>query len=218
MTIRRTGHRYALRSEASLRFEKGQETRLARIGADRVAGLVAEWAGGLVAPGSRRHRPRRTSPKRGSSSGPPACRDSSGHRSSSAAQTGFLRRVGIEAEAAGADATVRVAGEPRPLEVTPGDDAVVAAVIPTWRRDLAIEADVAEEIARVAGYESIAATLPDTAMPAYRPDPLAARDAIRRLLAGAGLREVVTYALDRAGPSRGAALAGRRRVAAGRRG
>jgi phenylalanyl-tRNA synthetase beta chain len=40
VSIRRTGHRYALRSEASLRFEKGQETRLARIGADRVAQLT----------------------------------------------------------------------------------------------------------------------------------------------------------------------------------
>ncbi len=198
VTIRRTGHRYALRSEASLRFEKGQEPRLARIGADRVAGLVAEWAGGLVAPGRVDtapdeppevrvlFRPARVSRLLGASL-------------DSAAQTGFLRRVGIEAEAAGADATVRVAGEPQPLEVTAGGDEVLAAVIPTWRRDLAIEADVTEEIARVAGYESIVATLPDTAMPAYRPDPLAARDAVRRLLAGAGLREVVTYALTAPG-------------------
>src|SRR5437867_12824934 len=41
ITIRRTGQRYGLRSEASLRFEKGQEPRLARIGADRAARLVA---------------------------------------------------------------------------------------------------------------------------------------------------------------------------------
>ncbi|MEO5940920.1 MAG: phenylalanine--tRNA ligase subunit beta, partial [Candidatus Limnocylindrales bacterium] len=40
IAIRRTGQRFALRSEASLRFEKGQETRLARIGADRAARLV----------------------------------------------------------------------------------------------------------------------------------------------------------------------------------
>jgi phenylalanyl-tRNA synthetase beta chain len=51
VSIRRTAFRYALRSEASLRFEKGQETRLARIGADRAARLVREWAGGVVAVG-----------------------------------------------------------------------------------------------------------------------------------------------------------------------
>ena len=51
VSIRRTAFRYALRSEASLRFEKGQESRLAWIGADRVAELVTTWAGGTVAAG-----------------------------------------------------------------------------------------------------------------------------------------------------------------------
>ena len=52
VSIRRTAFRYALRSDASLRFEKGQEFRLARVGADRTALLVAEWAGGSIAPGA----------------------------------------------------------------------------------------------------------------------------------------------------------------------
>ena len=52
ISIRRTAFRYALRSDASLRFEKGQEWRLARVGADRTARLIAEWAGGEVAPGA----------------------------------------------------------------------------------------------------------------------------------------------------------------------
>ncbi len=59
ISIRRTAFRYALRSEASLRFEKGQEFRLARIGADRTARLIAEWAGGEVAPGVDRFEPDR---------------------------------------------------------------------------------------------------------------------------------------------------------------
>jgi phenylalanyl-tRNA synthetase beta chain len=69
------------------------------------------------------------------------------------------------------------------------------AVVPTWRRDLAIEADVAEEVARVRGYETTPGHLPDTVMPAYRPWPLRVRDAVRETLAGAGLSEVVTHAL-----------------------
>ena len=40
-----------------------------------------------------------------------------------------------------------------------------------------------------------ARTLPDTPMPPYRHDPLELRDPIRETLAGAGLTEVVTYAL-----------------------
>ena len=82
------------------------------------------------------------------------------------------------------------------------------AVVPTWRRDLAIEADVAEEVARVRGYETTPAHLPDTLMPAYRPSPLSVRDTIRETLAGAGLTEVVTHALVSSAERRPAALAG----------
>ena len=60
VSIRRTAFRHALRSEASLRFEKGQEARLARLGADRVAELVAAWAGGAVAAGRVDTAPTRT--------------------------------------------------------------------------------------------------------------------------------------------------------------
>ena len=59
VSIRRTAFRYALRSEASLRFEKGQELRLARLGADRAAQLVGDWAGGARGAGARRHDPGR---------------------------------------------------------------------------------------------------------------------------------------------------------------
>jgi phenylalanyl-tRNA synthetase beta chain len=69
------------------------------------------------------------------------------------------------------------------------------AVVPTWRRDIAIEADVAEEVARIAGYDTIPSILPHTPMPPYRPSPLGVRDAIRETLAGAGLTETVNHAL-----------------------
>ena len=67
--------------------------------------------------------------------------------------------------------------------------------MPTWRRDIAIEADVAEEIARVRGYELVPSVTPDTAMPVFRASPLEIRELVRETLAGAGLTEVVTTAL-----------------------
>ena len=67
--------------------------------------------------------------------------------------------------------------------------------MPTWRRDIEIEADLAEEVARVHGYEDVPSRLPTTTMPDWRETPLAARDAIREALVGAGLTEAVTYAL-----------------------
>ena len=44
-------------------------------------------------------------------------------------------------------------------------------MVPGHRRDLAIEADIIEEVARVRGYETLAGQLPDTVMPGYRRDP-----------------------------------------------
>jgi phenylalanyl-tRNA synthetase beta chain len=194
VSIRRTSHRYALRSEASLRFEKGQEARLARIGADRVAQLTFAWAGGSVSRGRVDTAP--TEPAPATLAFRPA-RVSAliGAEIPIDEQRSLLRRVGVETEPAASGTRIHVAAEPKPLVVDPGSEKTLVAVVPTWRRDLAIEADVAEEVARVRGYETTLAHLPDTLMPAYRPAPLRVRDLVRETLAGAGLSEVVTHAL-----------------------
>jgi phenylalanyl-tRNA synthetase beta chain len=194
VSIRRTAFRYALRSEASLRFEKGQEHRLARIGADRTARLIADWAGGEVARGAIDTNPTEPAPAR------VAFRPSRvvrllGADVPAADQRELLARVGVATEPAPAGTRVVVAGAPQPLDVDPGDDPALLAVVPSWRRDLAIEADVTEEIARVRGYELIPEILPHTPMPPYRPSPLRLRDAVRATLVGAGLSEAVTFAL-----------------------
>ncbi len=113
---------------------------------------------------------------------------------STAEQRDLLARVGIATDESPAGTTVAVAAGAKPLTVTTADETLTATV-PTWRRDLAVEADVIEEIARVHGYEQVPSILPHTAMPAYRPVPTEVRDAIRTALAGAGLTEAVTLAL-----------------------
>ncbi|HLY12736.1 MAG TPA: phenylalanine--tRNA ligase subunit beta, partial [Candidatus Limnocylindrales bacterium] len=192
--VRRTGQRYALRSEASLRFEKGQEFRLARIGADRVAGLIAEWAGATVAPG--RVDSAATEPGQAHLAFRPArINRLLGTRLGAGEQRSTLERAGIVSAPATEPVTITLAGAPQPLSVSsPAGDAIVATV-PSWRADLEIESDLAEEVARIQGYEAIPPILPDTEMPAYLPSPLGARVLIRETLAGAGLTEVVTPAL-----------------------
>jgi phenylalanyl-tRNA synthetase beta chain len=194
--IRRTARRLALRSEASSRFEKGQEFRLARIGADRTARLIAEWAGGTVArsqidtnpdePEAARvaFRPARVNRLLGTDLAP-------------AEQGQLLGRVGIEVADTGEieEETVPVARGPMPLDVSGEPAVTLVATIPTWRRDIEIEADIAEEVARVHGYERIPPVRPHTPMPPWRPDPLELRDVVRGTMAGAGLSEVVTHAL-----------------------
>ncbi len=194
VSIRRTAFRYALRSEASLRFEKGQETRLARLGADRTARLVREWAGGTVAAGRLDSSP--GEPTEARVAFRPARVDRLlGASMTADEQRALLARVGIETEAAPGTVVIPVAAVPEPLSVAAADGEALIAIVPTWRRDIVIEADIAEEVARVRGYELVPSLTPDTAMPSYLPDPLAVRHRVREVLAGAGLTEVVTHAL-----------------------
>jgi phenylalanyl-tRNA synthetase beta chain len=202
VSIRRSAFRYALRSEASLRFEKGQEHALARLGADRTAELVARWAGGRVARGvvdsDPLEPPTVRIPFR-----PARVRRLLGDAIPAEEMRALLARVEI------ATAPARVGDEVPLIAEDPGgtgggrvialgpDEVVEAlvAIVPSHRRDLRIEADVAEEIARVRGYETLAGRLPDTPMPAYRPDPRRGLDALLDLLSGRGLVEVLTHGL-----------------------
>lgn len=193
-SIRRTAFRYALRSEASLRFEKGQEHRLARIGADRTAILIAEWAGGSVARGVVDTHPAEL-PRASVAFRPARVDRLLGTSLSADVQRAMLARVGVATAPAPPGTEIVVALDPKPLTVPSGDEPALLAEVPTWRRDLAIEADITEEIARVHGYELIPSILPHTPMPAYRPSPLRLRDRVRDVLTGAGLTEVVTHAL-----------------------
>ena len=194
ISIRRTAFRYALRSEASLRFEKGQEHRLARLGADRTARLISEWAGGEVAAGAVDTNAEEPPPAHVAFR--PARVDRLlGLTIAVDEQRDLLSRVGIATAPAPAGTRITVAGPPQPLEVEADGAEVLLATVPTWRRDLAIEADVTEEVARVRGYELVPEILPHTPMPSFRHDPLRLRDAVRETLVGAGLTEAVTFAL-----------------------
>lgn len=189
VTIRQTARRYGLRSEASLRFEKGQEWRLAHVGADRVCQLIQAWAGGTVAPGRLDSAP-----------GEPEARTVAfrpgrinrllGTDLNAPRMTELLARLGFAMQPVDA-----VVGEERRAADASEAAQSVVATIPTWRPDVTAEADIAEEVARLHGYQHIAATLPDTEPPHWRPDPTAPIQRVRDVLAGAGLTEVLTHAL-----------------------
>jgi len=194
VSVRRTAFRLALRSEAASRFEKGQEPRLARLGADRTAQLLRDWAGAAIAPGSVDTAPQEPVPSRVRFR-PSRVNRLLGTELTPDDQRELLGRVGIGTAPAATGEEVAVALGPAPLAVAAGPGEALTAIVPTWRRDIAVEADVAEEIARVRGYELVPAVTPDTLMPAFRPSPLEVRNLVRETLAGAGLTEVVTSAL-----------------------
>jgi phenylalanyl-tRNA synthetase beta chain len=195
VTIRMTARRFGLRSEASVRFEKGQEARLAAIGADRVCQLIEAWAGGRTAPGrldsaSDEPAPRRV-PFR-----PSRINRLLGTDLPAARMSELLARLsfGIESARMGDVVPVGATDDAVALDAVGAGEALVATV-PSWRADVVDEADVAEEVARLHGYLHIQPTLPGTRPPPYRPDPMAPLDRMRQILAGAGLSEIVTHAL-----------------------
>jgi phenylalanyl-tRNA synthetase beta chain len=110
-------------------------------------------------------------------------------------QRQLLARVAIETEPASAGDRIPVIAGEEPLFVVADKAAVLVAVIPGHRRDLAIEADITEEVARVRGYETLDGHMPDTTMPGYRHDPQRLTDQLRTSLSGSGLTELVTHGL-----------------------
>ena len=195
ISIRRTAFHFGLRSEASLRFEKGQEHAMARLGADRTAGLIVRWAGGRAAVGVVDTQPQ-APPEVRVPYRPARVERLLGAAIPAAEQRALLDRAGVRTESArpGDAVTVIVGDDPLLVNLVDPADALVA-VAPSHRRDLLIEADIGEEVARLRGYETLAGRLPDTPMPPYRRDPRRFVDELRLLLAAAGLDELVTHGL-----------------------
>jgi phenylalanyl-tRNA synthetase beta chain len=191
-SIRRSAQRHSLRSEASHRFERGQELDLAPIAAEQVAALVSNWAGGSVRRGTLDSDPKAIGSTRGLPFRPERVRSLIGVELSGDAQQALLSAVGIGCVPATAESSVQVT-RTRQVKVAKGE--LLVATIPAWRRDLEFEVDIAEEVARLYGYDQVPATLPGRDLPGYRPQPTALRDRLRSHLAAVGMSEAVTHAL-----------------------
>jgi phenylalanyl-tRNA synthetase beta chain len=172
-SIRRTSRALTLRTDAAYRFERGADIEGLVTASARAAALIAEIAGGTIARGLVDAYPRKRKPQH------VRLRMSRIKRVLGIvpppAQTKkILAGLGLPVKSRGAD-----------LEVT----------VPSFRRDLAMEDDLVEEIIRVWGYDRIPSTLPGGAISLVT-HPIALRQgqAVRRALVGAGLAEVVTYA------------------------
>ncbi|MEO8511105.1 MAG: phenylalanine--tRNA ligase subunit beta [Chloroflexota bacterium] len=176
-TIRNTARRLALRSEASARHEKGIGPDLPRIAADRAAQLIAEITGATVAAGIVDNDP----------ADKPLRRIEVDLARAS-------RLIGVELDAAAAERLLTPLGF-----AVEGGSGAVSVSVPPYRVDVLEAVDVAEELARAHGYAAIPGRLPTAELPPYRPDPTHDRHAVRRILAGLGLDEVLSHALI--GPS-----------------
>jgi phenylalanyl-tRNA synthetase beta chain len=173
-SVRRTARTLGLSTEASYRFERGADIEGLRLALDRAAALIAELAGGTVAPGVLDAYPRPRPPLR-LALRLARIQQVIGACPAPAVVGRILRGLGFEAR-----------------ETSGGFDVTV----PSFRRDVGLEDDLVEEVVRVWGYGEIPSTLPaGTLTLTRRPRTLVAQDAVRRVLAAAGYQEAVTLSM-----------------------
>jgi phenylalanyl-tRNA synthetase beta chain len=171
--VRKTARRLGLHSEASYRFERGVDPDGQARAADRAALLLAELAGGAVAPGVVEALGDPVQRASEIALDPARANRLLGIRLSAQEMVALLARVDVAAEPAGA---------------------LLRCKLPRYRGDLAIPEDLIEEIARMHGYDAIPATLPPAALEGTTlPPRRATLDAARASLVGSGLTELMTF-------------------------
>ena len=177
-TTRRTSAALTLSTEASRRFGRGVDPDLTTLGVARATELTLELAGGAAAVGMADEYPGKTSL--------PTITFKSEQ---------IDRLLGMAVPRAQALHTLDNLGF-QPIDAPQG---TVEVTVPGWRRfDVEGPADIAEEVGRIAGFDLVPTTMPEGALPAPRPDGDGGYSdelRARRLLAAAGLQEVITYSL-----------------------
>ena len=165
-----------LRTEASLRFEKGLRPKLAPVALRRATQLILATAGGEAAAGIIDIFPEGDAPVAPVPLTVNRLRQVLGMDLDIVRAESVLDRLGI---------TTRRTGPDR-LEADP----------PYWRSDIAIEEDLIEEVVRIIGYDEVPTTMLSSSIPYHQPNPMTTlKDALRDALASAGMQETISYPL-----------------------
>ena len=175
INIRATEGALGLRSEASIRFEKGLHPDLAEAAARRAMKLLVDIAGGRAAKGLVDAYPRKRKDTR-----------------VEVTRERVLKVLGVDVGSTQVRAALTDLGFG--CRLVPPDRYVVKA--PFWRTDVNIADDVIEEIARVSGYDRLEPLPLAGAIPAPVKSPVRElRERLKDAAAAAGLQEVISYPL-----------------------
>jgi len=180
VSIRRTSKTLALRTEASMRFERGADPEMAETASRRCAELIQQVAGGEVLAGVVDVYPAHaTAP------------------SIELTRREFLRVMGADVPDAEIEGILaRLGFAPMRADAARGGagspDAAWTCRRPPWRADVAREVDLVEEVARIYGVDKFPARLPAARQPAARLEYAEADERVRELLIGLGYQEIIT--------------------------
>ena len=176
--IRRGARIAKLSTDSSYRFERSVDPEMVLPAAVRAARWIARLSGGTagasIADVGQAGTPPITIPLK-----PKKAQEILGMKISAGRQRRFLQHIGCQVRASG-----------RNWAVQP----------PSWRADLKIPEDLHEELARLFGYDRCVPSLPPLPRRPVQPDPLEDTSVeretqLRRLLAAAGLQEIMGYSL-----------------------
>lgn len=173
---RETAQNLRLRTEATLRFEKGLRPELAPIALRRATQLIQQVARGTVAPGIVDVFP-----------GQDKCQETV------CLTTARLKKVlGMEVDLDGVERVLGSLG----FQTRRLDSAAVEVSVPYWRNDIIIEDDLVEEIVRIIGYDVVPVTMLSTPIPYQQPNfKRQCLELLKNALVASGMQEVISYPL-----------------------
>ncbi len=169
ISVRKTAKRLGLSTDAHTRFERGVDPNLPPLAAARTAALIAELGSGTLHPGVTEVGG--DAPSKTISFQPSRVAFLTTLEVPLELQVRYLEALGCT------------------VEMRSADDWLVTA--PSWRFDLALGADLVEEVARLYGYEHIGVSVPELAFVPHGADTT--HRGLRNLLVGFGLQETLTY-------------------------
>lgn len=170
VTIARTVRRHKLPSEAAKRYERGVDPRMSRVAAQRVVDLLVELAGGTADPLGVEF-------------------DESIAPVGIDLPDGFVDRlIGIDYSADEVTSSLQLIG----ATVQATDEGWLVTP-PTWRPDLIDRPMLAEEVARIVGYDRIPSVLPVAPPGRGLTREQRLRRSTANALAAGGLTEVLAY-------------------------
>ena len=172
-SVRRTSTKLGLRSEASIRFEKGINMETVLTAAERAAQLMQLTGGGVVVGGAIDNYPTR-------------------HEAVTIDLQ--LEKVNALLGTDISDARIKEILESLNFHILKDTGAAITVEVPGYRPDCSIPEDLVEEVARIYGYDAIPQTLPYGASSRGVLTPAQKiRDTVVSKLAGLGLCEVMNY-------------------------
>jgi phenylalanyl-tRNA synthetase beta chain len=211
-SVRRTARALRLPSEASRRFERGVDPGGTTRAADRATALMAQLAGGEAAAGHVDVHPA-PEPPRMITVTAAGVSGLLGQHYSADVIGATLRSLGFGVEE---DLTPPAplpsegrGGPAEPARAEPesppspyggrgvgGKGSALLVHVPSFRRDVEGPADVAEEVVRIHGYDTIPTALPAGRLPEPWADPRRTlAEATKRTLVACGYQEIITYSL-----------------------